>query len=610
MSAPPASRVSLDPVPEAEWPMAAGTGSRPAPRRRLGPALVLTFAVVITGVWAGTAVRAAGHGLDLTDEGFYLLSYRWWNADHRTFTGAQYLYGPVFALLGHDIAGLRMFRLGTVLLAHLLFGVAFLRWLRPRRPSAPPTRLWEAAGAATVVASGGAVYGWLPQSPGYNDVVLFGLLLGMAVVFTLARHAERGSAGPAWLPLAFGMLVVPVLLAKWAAALPMAVVAAAGVVAVAARGRRAVLRALAWALAGAAGAAAVVHLFVVPLTTAVPPMIAVNRTLAESSFAVPALLARYARYTLPTVETVAREYGLLLAAAALAALVRRPAIQAAAGVLGAAGLIGAVAHAVRDGGLGGGAVNVLRFVVPLLAAAVAAVLVAIAGRLDTARDRLLLGVLAALPLSYAFGTSNIPLKVSVMAFAAWMAVLVAVVTGLDRRAVAARAITAAVAAGTLLVTACAATGGLWRHPYRNVPNARATAVAPGVPALAGLRLDPGQARAYGDLRARLAPYLVPPGRRVLGFDKMAGVVLLLDGRTLGEGWYAPENPSRTRAGIAAECADGPPWTPDRAPVLVFNRPVRAADMDLLTPCGLDLARDYRPLAPPARTANLTVLVPG
>lgn len=581
----------------------------PAVRRRLAPALVLGFAGTITGIWTMVAIRAAGHGLDLTDEGFYLLSYRWWNADHRTFTGAQYLYGPVFALLGHDIAALRIFRLGTVLIAHLLFGLAFMGWLRPRRPAAPPTRLWEAAGAAVLVAAGGAVYSWLPQSPGYNDVVLLGTLLALAVVFRMARDTERGAPVPAWPPAAFGLVAVAMLLAKWSSVLVLGVLAVAAGVALAPAGVRAIRRAAGWAVAGAAAATALVHLLIVPLTTAVPQLIEVNRLLAEGSFAIPVLLHRYLDSTRPVLETITRQYGLLLVAAVLVTLARRRTAQVVAALLAAAGLVQAVAFTVRDGGLGGGPVHVRQFLVPLVVAGLVAVLVAGAGRLDDGRGRLLLGGLAVLPLIQAFGTSNIPLKVSVMAFALWMAMLVAVITGLDRRAVAARGLTVAVAAGSLLVTACVSTGGLWRNPYRDVPYARATTSVAGVPALAGLRVAPEQARAYGDLHARLAPYLAPPGRRVVGLDKMAGVVLLLDGRTVGEVWYAPEDPSRTRAGIAAACAAGPPWPMDRAPVIVLNRPLQPADERLLRPCGLDPGRDYRRLAPAAETGGFTVLVP-
>src|SRR5690349_6425715 len=110
-----------------------------SPRRvHRWPALLLGYAAGAAASWIASAVLTAGHGFDITDEGFYLLSYRWWNVDRRTFTGVQYLYGPIFELLQHDIAALRLFRLVTVLAAHLVLGRLVMRWLRQRRPTAPP----------------------------------------------------------------------------------------------------------------------------------------------------------------------------------------------------------------------------------------------------------------------------------------------------------------------------------------------------------------------------------------------------------------------------------------------------------------------------------------
>ena len=68
-------------------------------------------------VWVTAALTMADKGLDVTDEGFYLLSYRWWDTSLRNFTAAQYVYGPIFELLGFDIVRLRYFRVVTVLAA-------------------------------------------------------------------------------------------------------------------------------------------------------------------------------------------------------------------------------------------------------------------------------------------------------------------------------------------------------------------------------------------------------------------------------------------------------------------------------------------------------------
>lgn len=556
------------------------------------PLVALVFGAAVAAVWIGTAIRAAGRGFDITDEGFYLLSYRWWDVDHRNFTGAAYLYGPVFALLGHDIAGLRLVRLGSVVAVHAVFGWSFLRWLRTRRPDAPPTRLWEVAGTVAIVAAGGAVYGWLPATPGYNDPVLLGALLAMAAVFTMARRPS------AWLEVALGVLVVPILLAKWAALPVVLLVLAAAVVALP---PRRLLPAGIRAAAGVAAAVAVLHFAVVPLGTAIPPLIEVNRLLAEGSMSMPVLLDRYATTTWPTVVTVAGQYGLLLIAAAV------PYPRWKAG-LGVAGLGVGGWYAITQGGLGGGAVNTLRFIAPLLAVLLFALVTVVAARIcgrypaEGARGWLLLAALVLLPLVSAIGTGNIPLKVAANAFAAWVAVLVAVLTGLKSG----RWLTATVTAAALLATASIATGGLWRHPYRGVPGPAATATATGVPALASVRLDPVTAGRYAGLRARLRPYVGTDGRAVIGFDKMAGVVLLLGGRSVGELWYASNDRDRTATGIAAECTKDHPWWGDRAPVVIFNRAVTPADRTLLGRCGFDLGTTYRLLG---GTGDLAVWVP-
>ncbi len=127
-----------------------------------------------------------------------MLSYRWWDSTPRVFTGVQYLYGPVFELLGWSIPGLRVVRLVSIVLVHLAFGWAFMTWLRTRRPQAPPGRGWEVAGTLTILASAGVTYGWLPLSPGYNDVVLLtSLLLVSLLLWSMRVVAERWPAAGA-----------------------------------------------------------------------------------------------------------------------------------------------------------------------------------------------------------------------------------------------------------------------------------------------------------------------------------------------------------------------------------------------------------------------------
>ncbi len=593
-----------------------------------GPAVALVFASTVAAVWIGAALMTARHGFDITDEGFYLLSYRWWDVHHRNFTGAQYLYGPVFQLLDHNIAWLRIFHLITVVGSHCLFGWSFMRWLRLRRPAAPPTALWEAAGTATIVAAGGVVYGWRPYTPGYNDVVLLGALVAMALVFWMASAVERGVRVPARLFVGCGAVAFAIVLAKWAALPIVLLVAIAAAVALAPLGLRGIGRAAGCALAAMLATAGLVHLFVVPLTTAVPGILAVNRLLTTESMSLPLLLERYWSTSVPVFEATGRHYGLLVVAGAAAVLTRRPLPRAVAAALGVVGTSLAVRHALWSGGLGGGTKNVIKYVVPLLSVVAFVVATAVAVvlldrlrrgggvRSSLAQERLrgwvLLGVLVFLPVAFALGTGNAPLKVAVDAFAVSIAVAVALMTGMEAAPAAARWLTAAIMAAALVAVASIAAGGLWRHPYRGAPRAKTTTAVPGIAPLASIKLTPRTAQSYEDLRRRLGPYLAPEGegRAMMAFDKMAGIVLMLGGRPVGEVWYASTDRSRTLAGIEAECGTGrPSWWGAHSPILLFNRPVEPADVDALTRCGLSFSTDYRLLAQASETMNLEVYVP-
>ena len=74
----------------------------------------------------------------------------------------------------------------------------------------------------------------------------------------------------------------------------------------------------------------------------------------------------------------------------------------------------------------------------------------------------------------------------------------------------------------------------------------------------------------------------------MGFDGLAGVVLALDGRSVGEVWYGSRDPARITYGIRAECKDREPWWGDRAPILLFNRAIRPNELAVLQSCGLDV----------------------
>ncbi|HEU4949032.1 MAG TPA: hypothetical protein VFT31_17925 [Kribbella sp.] len=592
---------------------------------------VLALAVVVAGavaaVWIGAAILTAGYGFDITDEGYYLLSYRWWSSNHLAPTGVQYIYGPIFEALGYDIASLRLFRLVTVVGIHVLFGWSFVRWLRLRRPEAPNTPLWEAAGIMTILAAGGMCFSWLPLSPGYNDVVLLGSLLATSGVLWAAVAVDRGAKVTAWVPAATGCVMTVMVVAKWSSIVVISLIALSAIVVLAAQGIRSVARGIAWAFVGSVITAGLMHLLVVSLNVAIPGIFAVNRLIANTSHSPSDLLGMYWSTGFELLLETVRQHTLLLVAAVVAAVSHQPLVRRAAWVLGMVGIGLSIWRALNDGGLGGGPVNMTRYTVTLLAAVVftlvTVVVVMLVDRLrrnpepssrssvakEKVRGWVILGLLTVLPLVHAFGTNSALYTIGFNAFAAWMALMLAVITGIEAAPRVARAMTATVAAAAILAVASISFGGLWLNPYRSFAHSQLTTTASGVPSLASIKLDRATAEGYTSLYERLRPYTQPPGRAVLAFDKIAGIVLLLDGRPVGEAWVSPREPDRTAAGIEADCTSGRPWWGSRAPILLFNRKVTNREVRALSACGLDFASDYTLLAPPNETIGLQVYLP-
>jgi hypothetical protein len=208
----------------------------------------------------------------------------------------------------------------------------------------------------------------------------------------------------------------------------------------------------------------------------------------------------------------------------------------------------------------------------------------------------------------AFGTNTPLYGIGVNAFAAWAAVMVAMATGLRASPYLVRALVGVVTTGALVAVASISYTSLFRYPYRSVEHGQLTAAAR-LPALKGLHIAPGADRNLTKLAGELRAYTDPAGRPILALDKMAGIVFALQGRPVGEAWVSPNERPRTVAGIREVCRAGAPWDVERPPVLLLKRDISAAEVDALRSCGVDVAHDYRLLAPAKQTIYLQVWVP-
>jgi hypothetical protein len=587
---------------------------------------VFALACAATAGWAAVVVLCADRGLDITDEGFYLLSYRWWDTALRTFTGAQFIYGPVFELLAWDIRALRLARLAGILVTHLVFGLSLMRWLRLRRPSAPPTFGWELAGTAVVAASGAMLYSWLPLSPGYDDVSGLGSLLVMAGALAMAADVERDRRVRLWVPFAIGPAMAALLLAKWASsAATLLMVAGVVVVVLWSRGPGQIVRVLLAAIAGTLVTIVAVQLFLVSLTTAAPQMLAANRSVAKATNNPVTLLQLYARVDGSLLVRVVVAHAGLVLAVALAGLARGRALRLVAGFLGAVCLAWSVRHLVQLGALTGGTTNLAAFREPMMLLVVCAVVLLltvtvrdrwaraadhpVADRRAGHRDLVLVGALLALPLTQALGTGNGLLPIAVCAFGAWAAVVVVAATRADRAGWPAQGLSAVLVLAAIAVPTSLGSTGVWSNPYRTAPHDQATASLRTVPALASLTVSPQEAGRLEGVRRRLAAYVDPPGRYMMGYDEMAGIVLALGGRPVGEAWYSATDHRRTAQAIAAQCPRGAgPWGA-RPPLVLTVRTIQPVDRRGLLACNVDLAKDYRLLSLQDVYPHLFVYVP-
>jgi hypothetical protein len=589
--------------------------------------MIVGAAASLTLTWSVVVLLTAGHSFAPSDEGFYLLLYRWWRVLPPNFTGVNYLYGPVFDLLGHNIVALRVFRLATVLATYAAFGSAFMAWLRTRRPNAPATRWWEAAGATALVASGGIMYSWLPLSPGYDDVSTLGGLLAGAITLRIVADIERGKRIPAWLPLLLGPVAVLLALAKWSSALStFAVIGIVGINAVRRRSWKEVGRVVAWAVGGLLATFAIAQLALAPLASILIEILRVNHRLTQSSTSIRSLLAVYQAQVIDF-GTQAVEANLVVLAAAIVAVFARSGwwrwLVAALAVAG-----GAVSlyHVFTDESYVGGGFHGSLFTIALIGVLMVPLVVWLA---TTARDWAVcrgadtgssltqprsrswgvLIMLLLLPITQAGGSTTGVLGVAINSLAAWVAVLIAIVTGLESAPATARWLSAAAGAVVLGMTTSIAVTGLWSHPYRAPGRDQTTASVPGVPALAGIHLDPQTAQGYADLYRQLRPYINPPGRAFMAFDEIAGLVLVADGRPVGEAWVGAGDPMRSANSMRAACLGSDRWWGDRAPILLFNRPVTDIERETVRICGYDFDKDYRLLAPPDQTGGIQVYVP-
>jgi hypothetical protein len=156
---------------------------RPTPAQALA-----VVSAVVTGTVVGALLVLCGYGLDFTDEGYYLNSITNPGLYPATTSQFGFVYRPLAALLGNDIALLRR---ANVLLTFALGSAAAHAVLRPHNLA---SSRWQGWVLSASIGSGSLVIlsMWL-ITPNYNTLSLQAALLILAGVGVQQRPGRRAA---------------------------------------------------------------------------------------------------------------------------------------------------------------------------------------------------------------------------------------------------------------------------------------------------------------------------------------------------------------------------------------------------------------------------------
>lgn len=185
--------------------------------------LTIGVSVLLAALSVAWVFRLSNHGMDLTDESFYLV----WMANPFAYpfsaTQFGFVYHPLYVLLGGDVSALRQVNcLITYVLSFLLTAI----FLRAHFPGLLGSR-WERYAISAVMATAGLMASsfsglWLP-TPSYNSLALQAVLLA-AIGLLLSEKRVALLSVTGWALLGIGGALT--FLAKPPAAVALAVLAA------------------------------------------------------------------------------------------------------------------------------------------------------------------------------------------------------------------------------------------------------------------------------------------------------------------------------------------------------------------------------------------------
>lgn len=155
----------------------------------LASCFLLTLFMLIWGM---------NRGFDITDEGAYLLGYRYPEENLIALSSADLILGKVFGVLSPGIVGYRLVRLALTLLASVVFAWGLVRWLNAVQSSPHAAGLDFPAVYLFLSLGNFLSYSFGPQSISYNSLTNALILTGAGLIlFLLSVEDARKSQSAA-----------------------------------------------------------------------------------------------------------------------------------------------------------------------------------------------------------------------------------------------------------------------------------------------------------------------------------------------------------------------------------------------------------------------------
>ncbi len=571
----------------------------------------------------------SNRGFDFTDEAFYALSYATKDQVGRSFTGATWLIGAFYDLLGHDLARLRVLKVAVLLFVGGLLGWQTFEWIYSHKreriiSTRKQLRGWKLSLILGSSLCALAPYSWTPATPSYNDLNLIILLLIGATSVSLLRARELSTLSRSVF-LKFGMLGILLgaeSFVKWSSAVtaflltvPIILYYCESVISLVKIGLNLFTGFIVFWL--------FTYIFLVDIFTVVPRSLSLLKIITQDGYDPKTLIHGYLTQITTSVKLIITDHKILFALCLVLPSIFKKFpryIGAAASICLA---IPIMMSTSRDTYIVGGPLATVAygrlFVVAILAFSCALAIGHLIAHLLFSRSRgslstgtqqfaksifhfptyihthpllPVLWLLVLIPLVQATGTLNDIFTGATFSNVTWLLACVILATWFST--------TLFVRYAIVLITLFGVWGihhkvidGFINKPYRLLASpARLHTPVKGLPRIEELRFDNSTAKYLSQLRDLRNRAHIKEGATMIGVWNVPGEIYALGGISPGEPWYIGVSTKRNIENVKYSCKTGQIDKKD-PPIILLSMEPPLEFLDALSDCGINFPEDYR-----------------